>query len=203
LTRRRYETVQLNAQLGTDGIIASNLVRPVNRISVVARTVVHVNIACRWRSTCVLLLVEETPPFQILVFTCRPTSAQLPLYRTGIPPMQTTTTVDEVHRSANGNRSASLWSKASRFTLPALSKIESKFAPTDAEVQCQKRGMKRNFRPVQRHQQLSFVVAKPCLHPQDRLVSSACLAPWTTRYSITRARIYGHAGGARMTGSET
>jgi hypothetical protein len=94
LTRRRYETVQLTAQLGTDGIIVSGAVRPLDQISVGTReqlsTLYRLSLAEYLRSTIVLddqlvqsdadrmewfraLLVEKAPSFQILVFTCRPT----------------------------------------------------------------------------------------------------------------------------------
>jgi hypothetical protein len=94
LTRRRYETVQLTAQLGTDGIIVSGAVRPLDQISVGTReqlsTLYRLSLAEYLRSTIVLddqlvqsdaermewfraLLVEKAPSLQILVFTCRPT----------------------------------------------------------------------------------------------------------------------------------
>jgi hypothetical protein len=94
LTRRRYEAVQLTAQLGTDGIIVSGAVRSLDQISVGTReqlsTLYRLSLAEYLRSTIVLddqlvqsdadrmewfraLLVEKASSFQILVFTCRPT----------------------------------------------------------------------------------------------------------------------------------
>ena len=93
LTRRRYETVQLNAQLATEGIIISGAVRPTDQISVGTReqlsTLYRLCLAEHLGSTIVLddqlvqsddnrmdwfraLLAEKARTFQILVFTCRP-----------------------------------------------------------------------------------------------------------------------------------
>jgi hypothetical protein len=106
LTRRRYETVELSAQLGTDGVIASGAVRPVDEISVGTReqlsTLYRLSLAEYLHSTIVLddqlvhsddgrmgwfraLMVEKAPCFQILVFTCRPTDylGSVPLVQDG------------------------------------------------------------------------------------------------------------------------
>ncbi len=93
LTRRRYEAVQLTAQLGTDGIVVSGAVRPTDQISVGTReqlsTLYRLCLAEYLGSTIVLddqlvqsddnrmgwfraLLVEKASNLQILVFTCRP-----------------------------------------------------------------------------------------------------------------------------------
>lgn len=93
LTRRRYETVQLTAQLATDGIVVSGAVRSTDQISVGTReqlsTLYRLSLAEYLGSTIVLddqlvqsddnrmewfraLLIEKARNFQILVFTCRP-----------------------------------------------------------------------------------------------------------------------------------
>lgn len=93
LTRRRYEAVQLTAQLATEGIIVSGGVRPTDQISVGTReqlsTLYRLSLAEYLGSTIVLddqlvqsddlrmdwfraLLAEKARSFQILVFTCRP-----------------------------------------------------------------------------------------------------------------------------------
>jgi hypothetical protein len=93
LTRRRYETVQLTAQLATDGIVVAGAVRSTEQISVGTReqlsTLYRLSLAEYLGSTIVLddqlvqsddnrmdwfraLLVEKARNFQILVFTCRP-----------------------------------------------------------------------------------------------------------------------------------
>jgi hypothetical protein len=93
LTRRRYETVQLTAQLATDGILVSGAVRSTEQISVGTReqlsTLYPLALAEYLGSTIVLddqlvqsddnrmdwfraLLAEKARNFQILVFTCRP-----------------------------------------------------------------------------------------------------------------------------------
>ena len=93
LTRRRYETVQLNAQLATEGIMVSGAVRPTDQFSVGTReqlsTLYRLSLAEYLGSTIVLddqlvqsddnrmdwfraLLAEKARNFQILVFTCRP-----------------------------------------------------------------------------------------------------------------------------------
>jgi DNA repair exonuclease SbcCD ATPase subunit len=93
LTRRRYETVQLTAQLATEGIMVSGAVRPTEQISVGTReqfsTLYRLTMAEYLGSTIVLddqlvqsddnrmewfraLLAEKARNFQILVFTCRP-----------------------------------------------------------------------------------------------------------------------------------
>jgi DNA repair exonuclease SbcCD ATPase subunit len=93
LTRQRYETVQLTAQLATEGIVVSGAVRPTEQISVGTReqlsTLYRLSLAEYLGSTIVLddqlvqsddnrmdwfraLLTEKARNFQILVFTCRP-----------------------------------------------------------------------------------------------------------------------------------
>lgn len=93
LTRQRYETLQLTAQLATDGIVVSGAVRPTEQISVGTReqlsTLYRLSLAEYLGSTIVLddqlvqsdnnrmewfrtLLIEKARNFQILVFTCRP-----------------------------------------------------------------------------------------------------------------------------------
>jgi hypothetical protein len=93
LTRRRYETVQLTAQLATEGIVVSGAVRPMEQISVGTReqlsTLYRLSLAEYLGSTIVLddqlvqsddnrmdwfriLLAEKARNFQIIVFTCRP-----------------------------------------------------------------------------------------------------------------------------------
>jgi DNA repair exonuclease SbcCD ATPase subunit len=94
LTRRRYETVQLTAQLATEGIMVSGVVRSTEQISVGTReqlsTLYRLSLAEYLGSTIILddqlvqsddnrmdwfraLLAEKARNFQILVFTCRPT----------------------------------------------------------------------------------------------------------------------------------
>ena len=93
LTRRRYETVQLTAQLATEGIMVSGAVRPTEQISVGTReqlsALYRLALAEYLGSTIVLddqlvqsddnrmdwfraLLAEKARNFQIVVFTCRP-----------------------------------------------------------------------------------------------------------------------------------
>jgi hypothetical protein len=93
LTRRRYENVQLTAQLATEGIMVSGAVRSTEQISVGTReqlsTLYRLSLAEYLGSTIVLddqlvqsddnrmdwfraLLAEKARNFQILVFTCRP-----------------------------------------------------------------------------------------------------------------------------------
>jgi hypothetical protein len=93
LTRRRYETVQLSAQLATEGIMISGAVRSTEQISVGTReqlsTLYRLSLAEYLGSTIVLddqlvqsdgdrmewfrkLLEEKANNYQILVFTCRP-----------------------------------------------------------------------------------------------------------------------------------
>ena len=94
LTQRRYQTVQLTAQLATEGIMVAGAVRPTALISVGTReqlsTLYRLSLAEYLSSTIVLddqlvqsdgnrmdwfraLLTEKARSFQILVFTCRPT----------------------------------------------------------------------------------------------------------------------------------
>jgi hypothetical protein len=93
LTRRRYENVQLNAQLAAEGIVVSGAVRPTDQFSVGTReqlsTLYRLSLAEYLGSTIVLddqlvqsddnrmdwfraLLAEKARNFQIVVFTCRP-----------------------------------------------------------------------------------------------------------------------------------
>ena len=93
LTQRRYESVQLNAQLGTEGILTGGAARPAARLSVGTReqlsTLYRLSLAEYLQATVVLddqlvqsddsrmdwfraLLNERAHIFQIVVFTCRP-----------------------------------------------------------------------------------------------------------------------------------
>jgi hypothetical protein len=93
LTRRRYDSVQLTAQLAAEGIMVSGAVRPTEQISVGTReqlaTVYRLSLAEYLSSMVVLddqlvqsddtrmdwfraLLAEKSRNFQIVVFTCRP-----------------------------------------------------------------------------------------------------------------------------------
>jgi hypothetical protein len=93
LTRKRYESVRLTAQLGTEGIVVGGAVRATNRLSVGTReqlsTLYRLSLAEYLGTTLVLddqlvqsddtrmdwfraLLAEKARAFQIIVFTCRP-----------------------------------------------------------------------------------------------------------------------------------
>ncbi len=93
LTQRRYDTVRLTAQLGTEGIVADGNVRAMDRISVGTReqlsTLYRLSLAEYLQTVIVLddqlvqsddmrmdwfrsMLAEKAPSFQIIVFTCRP-----------------------------------------------------------------------------------------------------------------------------------
>ncbi len=93
LTQRRYETVQLTAQLGTEGVVIGGALRPTARVSVGTReqlsTLYRLALAEYLRTAVVLddqlvqsdidrmgwfreLLTEKARSFQIIVFTCRP-----------------------------------------------------------------------------------------------------------------------------------
>ena len=93
LTQRRYQTVQLTAQLATEGIMVGGALRPTNLISVGTReqlsTLYRLSLAEYLSTTIVLddqlvqsddnrmdwfraLLTEKAHSFQIVVFTCRP-----------------------------------------------------------------------------------------------------------------------------------
>jgi hypothetical protein len=93
LTQRRYETVQLTAQLATEGVMVSGALRPAAQISVGTReqlsTLYRLSLAEYLQTTIVLddqlvqsddsrlewfrtLLAEKAHRFQIVVFTCRP-----------------------------------------------------------------------------------------------------------------------------------
>lgn len=93
LTQRRYESVRLTAQLGTEGVVVAGAVRSAERISVGTReqlsTLYRLALAEYLSTTVVLddqlvqsdgarmdwfraLLAERAHSFQIVVFTCRP-----------------------------------------------------------------------------------------------------------------------------------
>ncbi len=93
LTQRRYDTVRLTAQLGTEGVVVAGAVRSTERISVGTReqlsTLYRLALAEYLCTTVVLddqlvqsdntrmdwfraLLAEKARVFQIVVFTCRP-----------------------------------------------------------------------------------------------------------------------------------
>jgi uncharacterized protein YhaN len=93
LTQRRYENIQLTAQLGTEGVVVAGAVRLTDRISVGTReqlsTLYRLALAEYLCTTVVLddqlvqsdntrmdwfraLLAEKARVFQIVVFTCRP-----------------------------------------------------------------------------------------------------------------------------------
>jgi uncharacterized protein YhaN len=93
LTQRRYDALQLNAQLGTEGIVIGGAARPASRLSVGTReqlsTLYRLSLAEYLRTTVVLddqlvqsddgrmdwfrvLFNEKAHIFQIIVFTCRP-----------------------------------------------------------------------------------------------------------------------------------
>ncbi len=93
LTRKRYESVRLTAQLGTEGVVIAGAVRSPDRMSVGTReqlsTLYRLSLAEYLKTTVVLddqlvqsdgermewfrkLLVEKARGFQIIVFTCRP-----------------------------------------------------------------------------------------------------------------------------------
>jgi energy-coupling factor transporter ATP-binding protein EcfA2 len=93
LTQRRYDSVELSAQLGTEGVVINGARRPAARLSVGTReqlsTLYRLSLAEYLRATVVLddqlvqsddrrmdwfraLLDEKARIFQIIVFTCRP-----------------------------------------------------------------------------------------------------------------------------------
>src|SRR5205823_13379849 len=93
LTQRRYEAVQLTAQLATEGVVVSGALRPATQISVGTReqlsTLYRLSLAEYLGTAIVLddqlvqsddsrmdwfraLLTERAHSFQIIVFTCRP-----------------------------------------------------------------------------------------------------------------------------------
>jgi hypothetical protein len=99
LTQRRYQTVQLTAELATEGIMASGALRSTAELSVGTReqlsTLYRLSLAEYLRTVIVLddqlvqsddsrmdwfraLLIEKARSFQILVFTCRPGDYLLP-----------------------------------------------------------------------------------------------------------------------------
>jgi uncharacterized protein YhaN len=94
LTQKRYESVRLTAQLGTEGIVVGGAVRATQRLSVGTReqlsTLYRLSLAEYLGTNLVLddqlvqsddtrmdwfraLLAEKARAFQIIVFTCRPT----------------------------------------------------------------------------------------------------------------------------------
>jgi uncharacterized protein YhaN len=93
LTQRRYESLQLSAQLGTEGVVVGGAARPASRLSVGTReqlsTLYRLSLAEYLQATVILddqlvqsddsrmdwfrtLLNEKAHNFQIVVFTCRP-----------------------------------------------------------------------------------------------------------------------------------
>jgi hypothetical protein len=93
LTERRYESVRLTAELGTEGVVVGGAVRSTERISVGTReqlsTLYRLSLAEYLQTTVVLddqlvqsddgrmgwfrkLLTEKARSYQIVVFTCRP-----------------------------------------------------------------------------------------------------------------------------------
>jgi uncharacterized protein YhaN len=93
LTQRRYETIQLTAQLATEGVVLSGVVRETERISVGTReqlsALYRLALAEYLRTAIVLddqlvqsdetrmdwfrnLLIDKARSFQIVVLTCRP-----------------------------------------------------------------------------------------------------------------------------------
>jgi hypothetical protein len=105
LTQRRYEAVQLTAQLATEGIMVSGALRSAAQISVGTReqlsTLYRLSLAEYLRTVIVLddqlvqsddnrmdwfraLLTEKAHSFQIVVFTCRPGELP-PCERAGCP----------------------------------------------------------------------------------------------------------------------
>src|SRR5262249_14926919 len=93
LTQKRYDRVQLTAQLGTEGVLVAGAIRATNRLSVGTReqlsTLYRLSLAEYLGTTLVLddqlvqsddtrmdwfraLLAEKARAFQIVVFTCRP-----------------------------------------------------------------------------------------------------------------------------------
>jgi uncharacterized protein YhaN len=93
LTQKRYESVRLTAQLGTEGVLVGGAIRATERLSVGTReqlsTLYRLSLAEYLGTTLVLddqlvqsdntrmdwfraLLAEKARAFQIIVFTCRP-----------------------------------------------------------------------------------------------------------------------------------
>jgi hypothetical protein len=93
LTEKRYESVRLTAQLGTEGVLVGGAIRTTERLSVGTReqlsTLYRLSLAEYLGTTVVLddqlvqsddtrmdwfraLLVEKARAFQMIVFTCRP-----------------------------------------------------------------------------------------------------------------------------------
>ena len=115
LTQKRYESVRLTAQLGTEGVLVGGAVRATERLSVGTReqlsTLYRLSLAEYLGTTLVLddqlvqsddtrmdwfraLLVEKASAFQIIVFTCRPNDY---LEASAIVPQGTT-----AHKDMNG-----------------------------------------------------------------------------------------------------
>jgi DNA repair exonuclease SbcCD ATPase subunit len=93
LTQKRYESIRLTEQLGTEGVVVAGALRPTKRMSVGTReqlsTLYRLSLAEYLSTTLVLddqlvqsdntrmdwfrlLLTEKAHSFQIIVFTCRP-----------------------------------------------------------------------------------------------------------------------------------
>jgi hypothetical protein len=104
LTQRRYEAVQLTAQLATEGVVVSGALRPATQISIGTReqlsTLYRLSLAEYLRTAIVLddqlvqsddnrmdwfraLLTEKARCFQIIVFTCRPSDYLLVTHQPG------------------------------------------------------------------------------------------------------------------------
>jgi hypothetical protein len=104
LTQKRYESVRLTAQLGTEGVVVGGAVRSTERMSVGTReqlsTLYRLSLAEYLKTTVVLddqlvqsddtrmdwfraLLVEKARSFQIIVFTCRPSDYLGPAAKEG------------------------------------------------------------------------------------------------------------------------
>jgi hypothetical protein len=99
LTQRRYEAVQLTAQLATEGVVISGALRPATQISIGTceqlSTLYRLSLAEYLSAAIVLddqlvqsddnrmdwfraLLTEKARSFQIIIFTCRPSDYLLP-----------------------------------------------------------------------------------------------------------------------------
>jgi DNA repair exonuclease SbcCD ATPase subunit len=120
LTERRYQSVRLTSQLGTEGVVVQGALRPAERMSVGTReqlsTLYRLALAEYLGTTLVLddqlvqsddtrmdwfreLLVEKSSLFQVVVFTCRPGDylAKGELVPAKGPASRTTGTVHAVH----------------------------------------------------------------------------------------------------------
>ena len=120
MRRRRYESVRLTSQLGTEGVVVHGTVRPAERMSVGTReqlsTLYRLSLAEYLGTTVVLddqlvqsddtrmdwfreLLVEKSARFQVVVFTCRPGDYLVPaeLVPSDGPAVRTTGAVHAVN----------------------------------------------------------------------------------------------------------